>query len=164
MDFKTLGNVISKFAPLLGTAVSAGNPVAGVLVSLVGGLFGANKNDASDIISKIMNDKDAETKLKQIEYDHQEALLANEVDDRKSAREREEAIVQLTGKRDWILDMIAFIVISGYFVMCSLVLFNKLNNENSQVLYMMFGQLTGGFIMVLSYYFGSSKMQNVNSK
>ncbi len=162
MDFKTLGSVVSRFAPLLGSAISAGNPLAGVLVSLVGSMFGADAKgtDPSILISKILGDKDAEIKLKQIELDHQEALLQTEVDDRKSAREREETIVQITGRRDWLLDMIAFIVIAGYFIMCALVLFNKLNNENNQVLYMMFGQLTGGFIMVLSYYFGSSKTQH----
>jgi hypothetical protein len=159
MDFKTLGTVISHYAPLLGSTILSGSPIATVLISLISNLFGVDpKNtDLSDLINKIVNDKDAETKLKQIELDHQALFYSTEVDDRKSAREREESVIKSTGKRDWLLDMIAFIVISGYFVMCSLIIFNKLDSENNQVLYMMFGQLTGGFIMVLSYYFGSSK-------
>jgi len=161
MDFKTLGSVVSKFSPLIGSAISIGNPLAGVLVSLVSSLFGADKNDTGDIIAKILADKDAETKIKQLELEHESSLYATEVGDRVSAREREEAIVKVTGKRDWLLDWIAILVIAGYFCMCILICFNKIEDTNNQVLYMMFGQLTGGFIMVLSYYFGSSKQQNV---
>lgn len=58
---------------------------------------------------------------------------------------------------DWFMSLISMIVIIGFFAMCILIVFNKLETENNQILYMMFGQLTAGFIMILSYYFGSSK-------
>lgn len=159
MEFKTLGSVVTRFAPFLGKAIGMGSPLAGALVSMIGIAFGLDEKniDPNVLISRILNDKEAEIKLKQIEINNQQFLVGEEVEDRKSARDREKKIVEITGTRDWLMEMIAFIVIAGYFIMCALLLFNKINNENNQVLYMMFGQLTGGFIMILSYYFGSSK-------
>jgi len=86
-------------------------------------------------------------------------MTSMENPDREDARDREEVIAKLTGQRDYVLDFIALIVIAGFFGMCALVAFDHISNENSQIMYMMFGQLTGGFIMVLSYYFGSSNKQ-----
>lgn len=156
MDLKGLGTIIAKDAPLLGSIIGSINPIAGLIVNAVATLFGANAKDPTDIAQKINQDPDAAIKLKGLEMQHEEAIYQSQIDDRKSARVREEAIVKITGKRDYLLDIIAFIVIFGYLIMCAFLVFNKLNNENNQVLYMMFGQLTGGFIMVLSYYFGSS--------
>src|SRR5262249_51563703 len=110
----------------------------------------------------IASDPEAAMKLKQLEFEHYDSLNKMVMADIQSARQREEKIVELTGHRDWLLDVITCIVIAGYFILCGLVLFNKVSDENSQVLYMMIGQLTGGFIMVLSYYFGSSKPSNTS--
>lgn len=162
MDLKSVGNVISHFSPLLGKAISFNNPVASILISLISSAFDLDpkSTDTQTLINRIMNDKEAEAKLKKIEYDHQEIIESVEVKDRISAREREESIVKLTGERDWLLEYISIIVIAGYLVMCTLLLFNKISNDNNQIIYMMFGQLTSGFIMVLSYYFGSTKIKN----
>jgi hypothetical protein len=158
-DLSRLGQIVSAAAPLLGSALSLASPVAGVLVSLIAHVFGAKSDDINDIITKITQDGNSASKLKQLEMEHSTALYQAEVDDRKSAREREEAIVKLTGHRDWLLDFIALVVIAGYFIMCVFVVFGDITTQDQQILYMMLGQLTGGFIMVLSYYFGSSNKQ-----
>lgn len=160
MDVKDLANTIAKFTPYLGAAITTANPVAGLLVSLIGSAFGVDtkKESIDSLISKINSDASAEFKLKQIQLDHEDALFSKEVEDRESAREREESVLRSTGKRDWLMELIALLVIAGYFIMCSLLIFNKVDDKgNMQIIYMMFGQLTGGFIMVLSYYFGTSK-------
>ena len=158
-DIAKLGQVVSGAAPLLGAVLGTLNPIAGVLVSLIARLFGAKTDDISDIMNKIALDPNSSAKLKQLEFEHQAALYQAEVDDRKDARAREEAVMSLTGKRDWLLDIIAIVVIAGYFLMCTFVVFGDISNQDQQILYMMLGQLTGGFIMVLSYYFGSSNKQ-----
>ncbi len=157
MDNRDFINLISQYAPLLGNVISRFNPIAFLFINSIAALFEANSKDIHDITNKIMNDPHAGIKLKQLELQYQEILNKNQIDDRINAREREERIIELTGKRDWLLDLIAFVVICGYFVMCSFMVFNRVEGENNQVLFMMFGQLTGGFIMVLSYYFGSTK-------
>lgn len=162
MDLIKLSNFISDFSPLLASAIKMESPVSNILTSLIYSVFGLDKkvHDIDTLKNKISQDELAYMRLKQIEFEHHDLLFSKEIDDRKSARDREKEIVKATGKRDWLLECIAFIVIFGYFLMCVLILFNKIDHQNNQVLYMMFGQLTGGFIMVLSYYFGSSKTQN----
>lgn len=59
-------------------------------------------------------------------------------------------------KRDWVVDTIAIIVVVGFFGMCVLVDIARLDQSDHDILYMLVGQLTSGFIMVLAYYFGSS--------
>jgi hypothetical protein len=152
----SLSSIVSKYAPLLGSVVSSINPLAGIAVNLIAQAFGANPKNTDDIIAKINADPEAEIKLKQIEYQHEEILQKTATEDRMSAREREEKVIQVTGKRDYVLDSIAFTVVFGYFFMCAMVTFTKLDSTDHDILYMLIGQLTGGFIMVLSYYFGAS--------
>lgn len=159
MDYKAIGSAVSAVAPLLGKVISAANPIAGIIVTLIGKLFGINMeqpNSAQVLSTTIQNDPDAGVKLKQLELEHQDNLLKTTVDDRENARAREIAVITKTGKTDSLLNFIALVVIVGYFIMSILVCFTKLDRANNDVLYLMVGQLTGGFIMVLSYYFGSS--------
>jgi len=155
MELKQLSSIISKYSPFLGDAVATVSPLSAVIIRLVAKLFGADPTNIDDITAKISSDPDAAVKLKQIEAEN----FGNAVDDRKSAREREEEIVKVTGKRDRILDFIAILVVLGYFIMCAMVGLTRMDQSDHDVLYMMVGQLTAGFIMVLGYYFGSSNKQ-----
>lgn len=162
MNFKPIGDAIAKYAPLLGSVISIESPLAGVLITLIGKAFNFDPHTESiqDILAKIAGDEDAETKLKQIESDYQTSIAQIQENDRANARDREETYIKLLGKRDWILDFIALIVVFGYLIMCTLYLIDKLSDEAGHTFYMMFGgQLTGGFIMVLSYYFGFTKQK-----
>lgn len=154
-----LSSAISKYAPLLGSVVSSMNPIAGMAVNLVAQAFGADPKNTDDIIAKISADPEAAIKLKQIEYQHEEILQKTSTEDRINARDREEKVMQLTGRPDYVLDAIAFLVIIGYFSMCAVVAFTKMDNTDHDILYMLIGQLTAGFIMVISFFFGASNKQ-----
>ncbi|HLX54647.1 MAG TPA: hypothetical protein VKR58_11930 [Aquella sp.] len=157
MDYKSISSLVAKYAPVLGEVVGAANPLAGIAVNLIAKVFGANINDEQDIINKITNDPTAAIKLRQLELENQEHLVQASVSDRMSARDREEEIVKATGKRDYVLDVIAIMVVLGYFMVCFTVLFMHINNSSPhEILYMLIGQLTGAFLMVLGYYFGGS--------
>lgn len=156
MDMSGVARIIAKSAPAVASVISSVNPVAGIMVNLVAQLFGADPENPDDIIQKMANDPEAALKLKQLEYQHDEILQKTATDDRMNAREREEQIVRITGKRDYVLDAIAFLVIIGYFIMCGVVAFTKMDNTDHDILYMLIGQLTGGFIMILSYFFGAT--------
>lgn len=155
MELKQLSSVISKYSPILGDAVATVSPLSAVLIRLVAKFFDADPSNINDLAAKISSDPDAAIKLKQIESDN----FGHTVDDRKSAREREEKITEETGERDWVLNSIAVIVILGYFATCAMISLTKMDQSDHDVLYMMIGQLTAGFIMVLSYFFGSSNKQ-----
>jgi len=156
MNLHGLSQLLIKDTPLLATAVSTVSPAAGIVINLIVKLFNADPNNLDDISTKMAADPNAAIKLKQLELEHADILSNNELQDRENARQREIEIDKITGKRDIILDVISLIVIIGYFLMCGVICATRLDQSDHDVLYMMVGQLTGGFIMVLSYYFGSS--------
>lgn len=151
-----LSSVVSKVAPILGGALSAINPVSGFIISSIAKLFGADPNNQQDIIDKINADADAALKLKQFELEHQYDLHRIVVEDKKSARDREVQIVRATGKRDWVVDFIALFMIIGFFSIIMIVSFTKMDQSDHDILYLLVGQLSGGFLLIVSYYFGSS--------
>lgn len=152
-DFKS---IIEKSAPILADVITPINPLAGMAIGLIAKAFGGDANNLDDLASKIGADPDAAMKLKSIEIENKTSLYQTEVQDRESAREREIDIEKITGKGDWILHFIAVTIVFGYLMMCAFVALTHLDESDHDVLYMMLGQLTGGFIMVLSYYFGSN--------
>lgn len=158
MDWKGLAhlsNIAEKYSPLIGAAITPFNPAVGALIGSMATAFNAS-NDPSEIALKIAQDPDAAVKLKGIEAEHQDRLYQSEVEDRESARSREVEKEKLLGREDWMLDFIAIVVVIGFFGMCFVVAFQKMDQSDHDILYMLIGQLTAGFIMVVSYYFGSS--------
>lgn len=163
MELQKIKDIVINSAPVLASVITDINPMAGMVVKLIANVFDADSNNSNDIISKITQDPDSSVKLKQIELDHQSALFETQENsfkasliDRQDARRREENITKITNHEDWIMDGIAVIVIVGFFSMCIAVCFYKVDASAHDILYMLIGQLIAGFIMVLSYYFGSS--------
>lgn len=58
-------------------------------------------------------------------------------------------------KRDWVMDSIALIVVVAFVLMSFLIVFSKLDQSDHDVLYMLVGQLSAGFIGILSFFFGN---------
>lgn len=156
IDYQSIASVIEKYSPLLASAMSETNPILGAVLVAITRSF---NSDVPSLTRSIPSDPDALSKIKSIENFYYDDLMKYQVDDRKDARAREVDIVKLTNKRDYVLDIIAFIVVIGYFAMCVTLEYRKLDQSDHDVLYMMVGQLTAGFIMVLSYYFGSANKQ-----
>ncbi len=156
IDYKGIELAVEKYAPLLSSVISPFNPIAGSIILEISKALNVKPDQIATTIS---NDPNTAMALKELEIKHQDILVQNQTEDHANAREREEKVIQLTGKRDLVLDMIAFIVIIGFFVMCAMVEFTHLDQSDHDVLYMLSGQLTAGFMMVLSYYFGSSNKQ-----
>jgi hypothetical protein len=156
-ELTELGVLVSKYAPILGTLISTVNPLAGFAVSHIAQLFGLSFSDEPQtIINKINADSDAANKLKSLELNYQQTLLLNDSKDRMNARDREVKMAETLKKRDYVMEGIAVAVVIGYFAMCSITVFFSIPLADHDMLNMLFGQLMGGFMMVLSYYFGSS--------
>lgn len=153
MELKAISETVSKYAPLLGSVLTEANPIAGMVVMMLAKLFNST-SEPSDLINKITIDPNAAEKLKQLQIDHQDALIQNQIEDRINARDRETKVIQLTGKRDWVLDFLSFIVVVGFFILCILNYFVKPDDDN--IVVMLIGQISSGFMLCLSYYFGSS--------
>ena len=156
-DFSELSAIVKDAAPLLSALVSTMNPLAGFAISNIANLFGLHYADGiKPLIDKINADPDAANKLKSLELEYKQTLYNNSIQDRSNAREREIKFVDELKKRDYVMEGIAVAVVIGYFAMCSLTVFYTIPLADHDMLNMLFGQLMGGFMMVLSYYFGSS--------
>lgn len=74
--FREIGKVVKKTAPLLGTLVSSGNPLAAGLIAAVTG----NKNaQPSEVLKYLQNNPDAISKLKEIEMQNEHDLALEEL-------------------------------------------------------------------------------------
>jgi hypothetical protein len=148
-----LNDIISKSAPLLGTLL--GSPLAGIGISWIASLFGADPNNTQDIIDKITKDPESAIKLKALENQHEEELrkisVSNyqvEVDDRKNAREREIALH----------DNVPTVLAIGFLVCYAAIQFYCVIHTNSEndIISARFQDV---LIMIISYYFGSSNKE-----
>lgn len=156
-DFYELKKTVNAFAPVIASMISSANPLAGFAISNIAKLFGLNYQDGEQaIIDKIKSDPSAQLKLKELELQYHETLSVNSNKDKNNARSREEKITEILKKRDYVMEGIAVAVVIGYFAMCCLTVFYSIPLADHDMLNMLFGQLMGGFMMVLSYYFGSS--------
>lgn len=154
MDFKKISETVSEYSPLLASVVTEANPIAGLIVMAIAKMFNTT-SDSDDIVSKIKNDPDAQLKIKQLEQEHEDALMQNQVEDTINARTRETEITRITGKRDWVIGFLTVIVVFGFFTLCILNYFVQGHDNN--IIIMQMDQISSGFMLCLGYFFGSSK-------
>lgn len=87
--------------------------------------------------------------------------VENEIQQEKNviegARQLEQKKTELYGRRDWVMDTIALTVVYGFFAMCFIVALTTLDQSDHDVLYLLIGQLSAGFIAVLSFFFGNTR-------
>src|SRR6478736_872478 len=127
IDYEKIAAAIAKYSPLVASGISEMNPVLGTVLMAITRAF---NTDIPSLPSVITADPDALSKIKSIEDQYHDDLIKYQVQDREDARNRELKLVQLTGKRDWVLDVIAFIVILGFFVMCTTVEFTHMDSSD----------------------------------
>jgi|SRR5579872_2358064 len=152
-DYTLIADAVKKYSPVVASLITAVNPAAGSIINIIASIFGLHPDDPT-LADKINQNPEAAVKLKQIEY--LKFITPQQIaeDDRKNAREREEKIVDKTGKRDYILDTLAIIFVVGFLFLCCLNYF--FNIKDNSVMIMMIGQVSAGVGYILSYYFGSS--------
>lgn len=143
-------NKIKDITPSLAQAIASTNPISQVLYSAVTSIFGANKNDPTDLLAKINADPEAAIKLKKIEFDHQEEMAKinsetykTEVEDRKNARERE------INLHDWVPTILAI----GFLINYAAIQFYCVTHQN-QANDIISARFQDVLIMIISYYFG----------
>jgi len=154
---------IAKLAPMLGTAL--GGPLglaAGTLVANALGIKDASPESIKEALSNGTLTGDQIVALKKAEEDFQlqmaqinitsvKDLEALAVDDRKSAREREEKVGDKT-------PAIGFYFITlGFFGLLVAMLFHVIPEANKAVLYTMVGSLGAAWLGCVNYYYGTTK-------
>lgn len=157
----------AKFVPQLAgeafdVVVKGESPIKAVS-DLIDGLRGESENPNSNLseedqlaLKRLVFE--AEQNARKFELDVMSVrkdLYQIEVEDRKSAREREVAMVQ-AGKVDWMQPLvgIAVMVLFGYLVW---VIINKNGVSENPLVVHLLGIIEGAIISIIAYYYGSSK-------
>jgi len=168
--FQKIGNAIVNFAPGIATILTAtgvGAPI-GAAVGAIGALgraFGLGDSPKpEDVLQAISADpeirlkamiaeNDFKAKMAQLELDETKAYLS----DVQSARDRQASVEKVTGRRDTNLYVLAWFIVGGFFSLMGILLFVKIPEDSTGVIFMLFGSLSAAFGGVVSYFFGSSK-------
>lgn len=87
-----------------------------------------------------------------------------EVDDRKSARERESAYTSATGKRDWLFGAVVIIGLSLTVGVVLSLIFVVIPVENQRLADMTFGSVLSIGTSIFAYYVGSSRGSYIKDK
>lgn len=161
MDWKDVGNVIGKAAPVLGAVL--GGPVgaiAGAAGSLVAKALGSESTPEA-VNTAIQADPEALIKLRELEVQEQGQLLTwqwqqiqADLDNVKDARAREVALVQ-AGHMSLATPIVSIVISLGFFLMLWVILTGG-KSEVGEAGLMLLGWLGSAFGSVVNYYLGSS--------
>ncbi len=163
MTWKEIGNtLIGAGLPLLGNALLPG--VGGTAGAMLAKALGVTA-DPQAVGQAVQNlPPDALAKLQELEIEQKTVLIQIGLEQDKlafadiaSARVREVAIVNKTGKKDWNLYLLAWTVITGFFLLVWEMTFASIPAANLGPVNQLYGAMAVGFGTVLAYFFGSSK-------
>lgn len=159
MDIKNIISAVESAAPALATAL--GGPTAGMAVSLLAHMFGADPKNPEDIYNKIQADPDSQLKLKQLEIDQSEisqkynvAEVQAEENDVANARNEEVKLDQINKYHIWVLPFFGLLISIGFFTVVTFVFVTKMDESDHDVLYTMIGVLGATFSQVYQNFFG----------
>ena len=168
--FQKIGDAVVDFAPGISTVLAAtgvGAPIAAAVgaVGALGRAFGlgsaAKPEEVLQAISidpeiklkAMIADNDFKVEMGRQDLEETKAQLA----DVQSARTRQVESEKAIGRRDTNLYMLAWCIIVGFFALMAILLFVKIPDDSTGVIFMLFGSLSAAFGGVVSYFFGSSK-------
>jgi len=165
MDWKDIGGRIATIAPALGSAFGPLGTAGGLAIKALADSFGVEPDEMTPekMDQLLASDPEALLKLKQAEMDFrlEEKRIENEtlkvkLADVQSARQRQVAHEKATGKTDMNLYFLAWLVVTGFFILVGFLMFQTLPTANIGPVNQLFGAMAAGFGMVLQYFFGSS--------
>ena len=156
-----LAKAVGKVAPVLGNFLTGG--AAGLALDVVASALGVNRDDEDALIRAAANPENAQALL-EAQNAHKERLLElqiqweqNRLLDVQSARQRQAASEEATGKRDIHIYIIAYIFLFGFFGLICALLFVDIPIGNKDIVNILFGSLASGTAGILGYFYGSSK-------
>ena len=140
-----LGSWLSEKAPKIFSAVGEVLPEKGVL----------------GIIRNIIHsDPDLTTEQKlefeKMEHDFETEIFSLEIQDKDSARKREQEFVKVTGHMDWMQTAVGVLVMSSFLAALVLIGFKEIPSKNEHLMINAIGIMEGLVLSVVSYYYGSS--------
>lgn len=157
MMMSTLGDIVSKSAPLLGAVLNSFLPGSGLIISGLASIFGGSSSNADDLANRIAADSNAAEKLKEFEIEHQNDLAKIMAADRASARDMNIQTTKALGKTDYMMHFLAGSVVVG--ALSYPILGNILHYPVDKGI---FHDMLNLAMLPLSFYFGGMYVQARN--
>jgi hypothetical protein len=136
-------------------------PLGAAAATVIADKLGVDKEKLSNMADSFTMTPDVKAKLMELDI-HEKEMATIEVDkdkleiaDRDSARAREREMIK-AGKTDYALYVIAGIIIVGFFALLYVMFQHPLPEANKDAALLLFGAITGSFLSVIAYFFGSS--------
>lgn len=159
--------ILRKSFPFISAAASLGGPIGTIAAGLVGKAIGADKAppatadgisnaianafaDPAQRAALIQAEQQFQAQMAELGYKDAEALAATAAEDRESARQME---IQT---KSWLPGTLAIVVTTGFFGLLAIMAFHTVPAGSEKILNVMTGSLGTAWIMVITYYFGSS--------
>lgn len=149
---------IKNLVPLIGTAL--GGPLGGAAASFVAEKLGLPQNTIEAVTEalnagtlspeQVSNLKLAELDFKKFLETNKIDILKLEVENTKSARDMQ------ISTRSKTPDVLAIIIVTGFFAILTSMMLGILNIADNQSLLILLGALSAGFGSVLNFFYGSS--------
>jgi hypothetical protein len=150
---------LKTMAPLIGTAL--GGPLGGAAAAFMADKLGIENKTieaVTDLLDSGTLTPEQITNVKLAELDFRRFLEANKIDLAKLdvANTQGARDMQVT-VRSWTPDILAILIVSGFFGILVTMLLGILKVSDQQALLILLGSLSAGFGAVLNFFFGSSR-------
>lgn len=151
--------VVKTVAPALGTAL--GGPLGGAAASFIADKLGLQEKTVEAIESafsagRLQPEQIASIKLAELEF--KKFLAQNKIDlERLTVENIEGARRMQVAVKSRTVDVLAVIIVVGFFSILTLSMLGVLKVSDNQALLILLGSLSAGFGAVLNFFFGSSR-------
>ena len=169
MDWSTVKDVVSKFAPIIGSALG---PIGGLAGGIIAAALGSD-NDPEKVLEAIKNDPEAIVKIKTAEMEHQvqlveiaaarekDALASSTAAYTAAAADRANAREYAYKTSDNTARILAFVYTAGFFATLGchigmLIANVDIDTTSATLLNVLEGILTAMVLGSKEYFFGSS--------
>lgn len=159
-------NFLKKALPWIGTAIEIAAPgplgvVGKLLTSVTGQTAPSKAGDLAEKLETMLADPATATQLKQLDQQFQESMQQMNIQsveelEQIAAGDRASARAMQVQVRSWLPGTLAVTVTLGFFGLLVLMIVHPAPPASEKILDVMTGSLGTAWIMVMTYYFGSS--------
>jgi hypothetical protein len=157
----------TKFAQFLNKAKDIAPELGGVAFNLATGNVVGAVNKVGEILgAKAKTDSRYKELYFEFERDRmqfEKDILSLEVEDRKSAREREVELAK-AGGNDWLMYVTGLTALAAFLTMIGWAMFGDMEGTREKIFFHILGFVEGTALSIFAYYFGSSKGSSDKTK
>lgn len=157
-----MNDFLKSLVPMLGTAISTANPLAGMAFSAIGKVLGVDPGDKKGLDKAIQNatpeqlvelkkaEQEFSVRMAELGFNNEKDLEAIAAGDRDSARKREIAVHDTTPRN------LAYVITAGYFSILGYIVAYGIPTQGHDAILMLLGTLTTAWLGACTYYYGST--------